>query len=142
MEVVLYAARVEAAVVWRISLDRTLRTDWAYWLRRNPSVRLWRHVSLLPYGKAVAMLEKKVPLSPLLSRLQEVQMDATEGLAIPDDAITDKLANAMEGRALLTEEFVSLVDFLAGEKTDTYWTSLAQWGYLNGWIQLDQSVRV
>ena len=140
MQAVLYAHVSEGHYEWRISLDRTMMMDWAYWARNTSDVALMRWPELLPYGVAIGLLNDEEELARMVDKLCHASRpDATENLWKQE---LDTLADSMKGRSLLPEEFTSLAGHLLGDTLSMEWTSLAQLGYLSGWMSYGHSVRV
>ena len=140
MKAVIYAVRHEDRFQWRISLDADLHADYVHWLRLEPSLQLWRSVDLLPFGKALEEVNRLQQSSsepeqcrfPLRSVSLEQWFERSDG-AYKEEWLPDKLADAMNGRLLLTHEFVSLLDNI--EEASADWQRMAQSAYLAGWIE-------
>ena len=127
---------------WRVSLDLTLRTDLAYWHRRDPSIRLMQCGRQLPFGMALVEAEwRRLALTVKVDPPVD-DMDMSMNLNILPVDLLDKLGAGMRGRALLAEEFASLLTHLSLGSEDEGWIPLAQWAYLSGVIRYAPSVSV
>jgi competence protein ComFA len=144
MRVVVYAVLCEGRWLGRISLDASLEVDKLFW--SNKSQELVRLAGDMPYGDALDMLgEWDAKADVKQSRPEHFFHDAhTISLEHEQIAATfsnmDKLADALKGRSLLWEELVSLLEHLGIDAGDGSWKKYVQWGYLEGFVQLQGSV--
>lgn len=178
MRVFLVAVERPEGRRWHVSLDPSLRADAFFFAVRDPSARLWRTAWPLPLGRALAeaarrngadgigrprglsFAGRRTAEEPVLVPVEAAGAGENGGftacLHAPHGSLPDKLAAAMEGRALLAEEFESLVQAAGGMDgpggTDELdgrpaaggrdWRFWAQWGVLHGSFTLRAGVAV